>query len=64
MELIRELLVELPEGERRALELAYLEGVDYRDAAAALGCPVATLKTWVHRGRKRLRELFIERTGG
>jgi len=62
--LVRGLLDELPENERRAIELAYLEGVDYRDAAAALGCPVATLKTWVHRGRKRLRELYIERTGG
>ncbi|MCX7022267.1 MAG: SigE family RNA polymerase sigma factor, partial [bacterium] len=57
------LLAELPENERRAIELAYLEGVDYRDAAAALGCPEATLKTWVHRGRKKLRELYVERTG-
>lgn len=63
MELVRGLLAELPENERRAIELAYLEGVDYRDAAAALGCPVATLKTWVHRGRKKLRELYVERTG-
>jgi RNA polymerase sigma-70 factor (ECF subfamily) len=64
LELVRELLGELPGNQRRAIELAYLEGVDYRDAAAALGCPVATLKTWVHRGRKRLRELYLERTGG
>ncbi len=62
--LIRELMNELPENQRKALELAYLEGIEYRDAATVLGCPVATLKTWVHRGRKRLRELYIERTSG
>ncbi len=61
--LIRELMNELPENQRKALELAYLEGIEYRDAATVLGCPVATLKTWVHRGRKRLRELYIERMG-
>lgn len=63
LELVRELLDELPENHRRAIELAYLDGVNYADAAAALGCTIGTVKTWVHRGRKKLRELYLEETG-
>jgi RNA polymerase sigma-70 factor (ECF subfamily) len=63
LQLVRDLLDELPENHRKALELAYLEGVSYADAAAALGCTTGTIKTWVHRGRNKLRELYLEATG-
>ncbi len=59
--ILRELMEELPENHRRALELAYLEGISYTDVAATLGCAIGTVKTWVHRGRLRLRELYEER---
>ncbi|MCD4734211.1 sigma-70 family RNA polymerase sigma factor [bacterium] len=59
--ILRELMQELPENQCRALELAYLEGISYTDVAATLGCAIGTVKTWVHRGRIRLRELFEER---
>ena len=59
--ILKELLKELPENHRRALELAYLEGISYTDVAATMNCAIGTVKTWVHRGRLLLRELFEER---
>jgi RNA polymerase sigma-70 factor, ECF subfamily len=44
----------LPEGFRRAVELVDLEGFEYRDAAQALGVPIGTVMSRLHRGRKLL----------
>jgi RNA polymerase sigma-70 factor (ECF subfamily) len=44
----------LPEGFRRAVELVDLEGLEYRDAARALGVPIGTVMSRLHRGRKLL----------
>jgi RNA polymerase sigma-70 factor, ECF subfamily len=44
----------LPEGFRRAVELVDLEGLEYRDAAQALGVPIGTVMSRLHRGRKLL----------
>src|SRR5262249_50414059 len=49
-------LGELPEKYRTALVLRYLEGQTQEEAARRLGCPLATLRTRVARGRKLLRE--------
>jgi RNA polymerase sigma factor (sigma-70 family) len=48
-------LEELPEIYRAALVLCYLEGKTHEEAARHLGCPLATLRTRVARGRKLLR---------
>jgi RNA polymerase sigma factor (sigma-70 family) len=48
-------LGELPEKYRTALVLCYLEGHSQREAARYLGCPLATLRGRVARGRKLLR---------
>jgi RNA polymerase sigma factor (sigma-70 family) len=48
-------LGELPEKYRAALVLCYLEGHSQDEAARRLGCPLATLRTRVARGRALLR---------
>jgi RNA polymerase sigma factor (sigma-70 family) len=48
-------LQELPEKYRAALVLCYLEGKTHAEAAEFLGCPLATIRTRVARGRKLLR---------
>jgi RNA polymerase sigma-70 factor (ECF subfamily) len=47
----------LPEPERDALMLHVWEGLSYEDVADALGVPVGTVRSRLHRARGRLREL-------
>ena len=47
----------LPPTQREALRLVEIEGLSQAEAARRLGVPVATLKSRVQRGRKRVREL-------
>jgi RNA polymerase sigma-70 factor (ECF subfamily) len=49
-------LVELDEGPREAIVLFHIEGMSYRDIAAALEAPMGTVMTWLHRGRVRLQQ--------
>jgi RNA polymerase sigma-70 factor (ECF subfamily) len=42
----------LPEGQRRALTMFHLEGLQYQEIAARLGVPLGTVATWVMRARK------------
>ncbi len=53
---MRRILVQLPEGPRKALELFHLEGLSYQEAAQRLGVPLGTVATWVTRGRKAMAE--------
>lgn len=46
----------LPEKYRAVLVLCYLEGKTQEEAAQQLGCPLATVRTRVVRGRKLLRD--------
>jgi RNA polymerase sigma-70 factor (ECF subfamily) len=52
---MRRALGRLPAHERRVIELADLDGLRYRDVARALGCPVGTVMSRLHRARRRLR---------
>jgi RNA polymerase sigma-70 factor (ECF subfamily) len=45
-------LAALPEGQRRALTMFHMEGLQYQDIAARLGVPLGTVATWVTRARK------------
>jgi RNA polymerase sigma factor (sigma-70 family) len=51
-------LARLPEAQRAALALCFEHGLTHEEAAAALGCPVGTLKSHVARGKQRLRQLL------
>ena len=49
-------LQRLPERHRQALVLTQIEGLSLEEAADVMGVPVATVKTWVHRGRQSLAQ--------
>jgi RNA polymerase sigma-70 factor (ECF subfamily) len=42
----------LPDGQRRALTMFHVEGLQYQEIAARLGVPLGTVATWVLRARK------------
>lgn len=56
-------LARLPPLERAALVLFHQEELSYEGVAAALGLPLNTVRTHIHRGRKRLSERLRERMG-
>lgn len=51
---LEEALDALPEGQRDALSLFFLEDKSYQEISAALGVPIGTVATWVARGRSRV----------
>jgi RNA polymerase sigma-70 factor (ECF subfamily) len=52
---VLEAIASLPDGERDALLLFVWEELDYEDVAAALGVPVGTVRSRLHRARGRLQ---------
>jgi RNA polymerase sigma-70 factor (ECF subfamily) len=58
-------LVELPTDMRHALILVGWDGVGYEQAAQTCNCAIGTIKSRVHRARRRLAEvLLIDRPSG
>jgi RNA polymerase sigma-70 factor (ECF subfamily) len=56
---VRRALLALPEAYRVPLVLLYVEELSYKELADTLGCPVGTIMSRLHRGRKILeRELW------
>lgn len=53
----------LPEMERAVLVLYHQEECSYEGIAGALGMPINTVRTHLHRGRKRLLEVLRGRRG-
>jgi RNA polymerase sigma-70 factor (ECF subfamily) len=51
-------LADLPEGQRRAVELVNIQGMDLNAAAKASGQSVGAIKVAVHRALKALRSRF------
>ena len=60
---VGQLLEELPEGQRFAMQLAFIEGMSYAEIGAHLGVSEDTVKTRVARGRTRLRQVLNESLG-
>ncbi|HEY9900485.1 MAG TPA: sigma-70 family RNA polymerase sigma factor [Pantanalinema sp.] len=54
-------LAQLPVQWRQAVVLRHLDDMPYDAIAEALGVPVGTAKTWLFRGRERLRALLEQR---
>jgi RNA polymerase sigma-70 factor, ECF subfamily len=52
---LQECLGELEEGPRKILGLVYYEGMTYQEAAAHVGVPLGTVKSWARRSLIRLR---------
>ncbi|HEX8456026.1 MAG TPA: sigma-70 family RNA polymerase sigma factor [Pyrinomonadaceae bacterium] len=62
-EIVRAALAEIPEEQRRALLLAYFEGLTQSEIAARLNQPLGTVKTRMRSGLGKLRDLLGERLG-
>jgi RNA polymerase sigma-70 factor (ECF subfamily) len=53
---VRELMASLQPQQKRAIELAYFEGLSHTEIADALKEPLGTVKSWIRNGLLRLRE--------
>jgi RNA polymerase sigma-70 factor, ECF subfamily len=57
---VRQALLALPEAYRVPLVLLYVEELSYKELADMLGCPVGTIMSRLHRGRKILERSLWE----
>ena len=53
-------LADLPEDERRAIQLAYFEGLSYVKVAEMLGQPEGTVKSRIRNGMRRMRGVLVD----
>jgi RNA polymerase sigma-70 factor (ECF subfamily) len=53
---VRELLTSLQPLQKRAIELAYFEGLSHTEIAETLKEPLGTVKSWIRNGLLRIRE--------
>ncbi len=54
-------LATVPEQQRLAFELFHEHGMSYVQISAEMGCPVGTVKTWVHRARNSVVRILRQR---
>jgi RNA polymerase sigma-70 factor (ECF subfamily) len=55
-ERVRSLIGLLPPPQKKAIELAYFEGLSHSEIAASLQEPLGTVKSWIRNGLMRLKE--------
>jgi len=60
---LRQALSELAEAERLMLTLFYVDGLQGREMAAALGIPLGTLKSRLFTARQKLKAIYNETEG-
>jgi len=58
---VSEAMGELPEEERRAIELAYFDGHTYREVAQLLEQPEGTVKSRIRNGMRRMRAALADK---
>src|SRR6185369_7457997 len=63
-ERVRAALANLPETQRRVLEMAYYRDLSQSETAAELDAPLGTVKSWARKGLFRLRESLAPLAGG
>jgi RNA polymerase sigma-70 factor (ECF subfamily) len=56
IEQVRRAVLSLPEAYREVVVLCDLQDLDYQDAAAALECPIGTVRSRLNRGRAMLAQ--------
>ena len=59
-EQVRALMISLPEAQRRAIELAFFEGMSHSEIAEAMGEALGTVKSWIRGGLIRMKESLAE----
>lgn len=57
---VRNALAQLPEPQRRVLEMAYFRGLSQAEIATELNAPLGTVKSWARRGLFSLRSALQE----
>jgi RNA polymerase sigma-70 factor (ECF subfamily) len=62
-ERVRAALADLPDDQRRVLEMAYFRDLSQTEIAAELGTPLGTVKSWARKGLFRLRESLAPLAG-
>jgi RNA polymerase sigma-70 factor, ECF subfamily len=55
---VRRAILLLPQDQQRVVLLAFIEGMEYREVAAALGKTEGNIRVIVHRALKRMREIL------
>ena len=55
-ERVRALMTSLTPQQKKAIEMAYFEGLSHSEIAAALKQPLGTVKSWIRNGLLRLKE--------
>jgi RNA polymerase sigma-70 factor (ECF subfamily) len=58
---IQAALMAIPTDQRLAVVLCDIEGMQYAEIAASMGCSIGTVKSRISRGRGRLRELLRDK---
>ena len=61
---VKDVMADLPDGERRAIELAYFDGYTYREVAKLLDTPEGTINSRIRSGLKRMRADLIDTETG
>jgi RNA polymerase sigma-70 factor, ECF subfamily len=56
---VRRAVADLPEEHRLVVELRYFAGATLEEIAAALGCPLGTVKSRLHHGLEKLRRMNL-----
>jgi len=59
-ERMKDVVAELPQDERRAIELAYFGGHTYRQVAVLLDTPEGTVKSRIRSGLRRMRKTMVD----